>query len=1814
MIPFNILLVGLLCWSSLVRAACSIPSNGATFTGSGSLLSDQDGAGDVYRYRPSETCSWTIDCGSTGYVAFLQFLGSTAQGSDSLTVQTSAGNMFVRRFLGFDDAFVVSVAGPVTLLWSSASIPFFIQFPRNFGFSLQWQCINRPLSQVCTSRNSSLSNSGSSVTADQGTLISELDGSGETQMTIAGDSCAWTVSCATTTSFLLISATGRLFTNSSFYFPLSIARTTNNVSLLPLNSFTGLVGLGSFADASSVNVLYSELPLSSLFMPRASRTGFTLTWKCFPEKCVSPNGTAVSFGSTSLATSGIILSDDDGVSSTSLTPGGTSCTWSLVCPTNMQVVISDLFISFTNSSLALLTVSDKSTGKALYAKRFAAGYGLLTRTSSVDVLLDTGRSEASPGVSFKYSCLAAATTCLSPNASITTTIATSKTSLTSSSPMYQGETCQWSLTCPSGYNFIIITETGTFGRNDSLSYFIGNKLNRFVGTSAATSGGLKVTGLLSAPASSVVVVNVTTALANQSIPTDTTDLPTDRVAYTPSWNLDVTCTLQQCTSNTAGQTFTSSFGVIYSDADGQGSATKTSSSEDCSWTVVCPSGYSNVAFSIAGELGFGSATVTQSGTNEMMTFVGTITQSSSFTTSGNTFSVKMQTYGQNNGVTIGYTCNNGRCSSINGTGLTLTSDSGVIVSDLDGSGSDGRVVAGEDCTWLVQCPAQTFFNLNTFVMSNPARSMALSITNVDSTKLLLNMTRSLSNVMTDASRVALRFTTIDVPGDPRFGFTLRYSCLPAACQSPNASLVTTTLTSATGTLLSDDDGFGFGQYVPSQICRWTVQCPTGVFSINSLSYGLGQGDFLDIATVSGISLDRFTDTALSVYEAFNVSSVVITFFVDQQINRRGFSLDYKCVDPLFVRCQSPNATGSVYTVASGVLVSDRDGAGNQFKYMNNDKCSWQVKCPIGYTKIATKTTLTVPTVPGDVLQILDPTTMETMISLESSVNGFATTFDMNSILVTFDADAALVDSGFQLQFECRGFASDSTVCSSPTPSGSVILAPGGSILSDDDGARTNALTTRGNCGWRLQCTDDSSFIMINLEGVISSGDTLTLANTSQSAVVFSSLDGSASVKALIVAGGASLAFAPNMSSAVIRTGFTFSYICVRSLCRTASTPEGTLSALNGTLYSSGYVSGERCHWDVVCPALSYVIQFTIRGGFPANDRVIISTNRVPILTATNRTALDADLVVTAQSSTASIDVVTDARNYALGNPYWIVLYSCIPAQLTPSPKYAKTCTKDRSLPLGSSGFVGFAKSEVISSNEYCDWSINCNDGSLLFVTVLSDSADVALTVRGAAGEHQTFTGVTKLGLVLGSRSGYFLVASSSATVGQAGFQFSCLPASSAVAAAQSRTPSTDGSRSAVLGANSNPDSSILTCSAGDVTFQGAEALGTLTASQGIFVATPDGKTQQVMGPGRVTLTPTASFVGPTLLVAFLGGPGPGIRVSYSCPNTPKKPMDGRLIGVIVGFLLLLVVVGALVFLLRQTQKKTDRLKIRSINLRTNPQAIADGWGLSQEMGPAPGASETDVVKAKNAALGGDRFVGEVGSSSEDDNDDDEEEENGKDGTAVEDIREEERGVSQAASSRRRSEAEGHLGGKIANRLRRASGGGVLPNGPESDSDLCRLCTVNLATFAAQPCGHRLFCSNCVDPTSRAPCMQCGAVCSGPPVQLQFYGAPAEAATDPIRRPTVEQKRSLRRAPNPKVGLTRAGSRLRGGMTVTADAMDNPASPRTTSPAEGDLCSVCQMEPATTACLPCGHVSVCTICKPSTCPSCGSHASGFMNVS
>ena len=572
---------------------------------------------------------------------------------------------------------------------------------------------------------------------------------------------------------------------------------------------------------------------------------FTFTYQCSLAPCVSAN---VSGSRYANLTKGTIVSAAPGAGSSSQSPPGQWCFWSIQCSSLMEVMFPSISTNIGSSKLDIysptssVALNDISGRQTLHA--------VLTHSQEVYIVYSGSSSTSYPydyGFELSFTCGIGLCTADVASGSILTskqgTIASDSDGIGTTTTYIANEACRWEVHCGEGYVFSIT----------NMSYYIEYGYDYLTLSDASSRQQLlRVSGY---DGSGGFVTN-----SSKVHIAFTSDPGTENGGY----RIDYKCLPLQCTNG------------------------------NCSVPLSCPSGavtprtaafFPNTTGAII-DLNEQGRLVAQYTTDDEQLYIGGALQGTGVLSSTTSMEVPHATF------MFSYKCNAyATCNSPNATGSLYRNLTGTIELSSPTTG-----FPAQDCFWSVLCPHGHVFSIAHLRRSNVYQTFILFSDASGSLLAVYGQYASVENLNLDRQQVFIDFSYRE---GYRAGFNLDYKCLKSGCSSVNDT--GSIYTAPNGTIYSDEDGFdGPVPYLAKENCSWTVRCPTNTsFSIANLSMDISDlSDVLELFDEpTGLSLALYQFSGLSQGLLTNAQNVTIRFASLRAYTHAGWSLRYSCVAP-----------------------------------------------------------------------------------------------------------------------------------------------------------------------------------------------------------------------------------------------------------------------------------------------------------------------------------------------------------------------------------------------------------------------------------------------------------------------------------------------------------------------------------------------------------------------------------------------------------------------------------------------------------------------------------------------------------------------------------------------------------------------------------------------------------------------------------------------------------------------------------------------------------------------------------------------------
>ena len=905
---------------------------------SGTVYQALSGTIDVPSLQPAEQCGWSIAPPQNTWPSASSVpLVNTAPVNLAISFPTFSSLFQVANAVLW--LVVTPISQPGTVLWNSnwtnytARRPMLIPIsaagleqgvrlsyfttamldPGNFQNSVPFQMNYNVIRGTCTSP----SNPGSILTATSGTLLSDPDGIGAAHSPPSGANCTWEIRCPVDYGF-----TAEYWLPYNFQGQLWMAAKDpvtgeSTVFLTRTSSYTSARQLASHISRYVVISFIGYAPPDSQPQAWNSNSGMNLTYQCMPHQCGSPNATGSQYSGNGTITSG--------PTNAVRRPNGEVCDWIITCPTNMTYINVKL-IPLSTYSTDKMFFSDPETGEVINT---LSGYSynrdvdLGFRTSIAISFVAAGGTTRASYYTLEYTCQPYI--CASQNVTNSTFIGPSGSVLTRPTLSPLEQICDWGLTCPPGYNSMMVLGNVTRNYGDAMS--IGTTSIAYSSVFQLVYGPYPVTVVSPFP---VLPVSYT---ATGRYETSALTL------YFQCFNqVAGSSTLMCYESNHKQRLYTALQGTIMSDVDGVGPF-RVPTHSDCSYNVTCPLNMRVKVVDIESQFYYSTALKAYDGdTFKSDVLLTTPYDGLVYNTHAVRFQMLTGTYQSttrpNDGFTIHYQCVPKSCESQNANNETHYSSRGTIMSDSDGVGPI-NYAPDQTCRWYIQCPVGQIFTVSLLALRTEYNYDTLRIIDRNSGGYILTTSSYYnSGFYTTSNAVAIYFSSDGSSHSD--GFTLDYYCRVPTCSSINGTGVT--FNSQSGTVLTDIDGaITTERYTANENCTWKVRCPQPFTKMYLFFYArLSTAGSLVFRNATGEIID-ITAKTLTQEAIYDTSTLDVSFTSDSIISY-GATWEWRCVT---TRCYTD--TSFIHRGPSGVVQSDTDGSG-AVNYRSGENCIWTIDC------------------------------------------------------------------------------------------------------------------------------------------------------------------------------------------------------------------------------------------------------------------------------------------------------------------------------------------------------------------------------------------------------------------------------------------------------------------------------------------------------------------------------------------------------------------------------------------------------------------------------------------------------------------------------------------------------------------------------------------------------------------------------------------------------------------------------------------------------------------------------------------------------
>ena len=724
-----------------------IPETRTLTQRNGTLMSDPDGGGDVWKTRGGSAMAWVIECPQEYNAINITANGDLMKlGAMVISWRGYEGSVCLR---GDVSSHFVADAGRAVVSLSAG--PF-----SSRGVTLHFEC---------TALNGTSSVTVTKLMSPSGIIMSDADGASFDTYYAGGTLSRWLVSCPNTTRYIELNVT-------------SFLGVSDDLTVVPIRDELPRFGkLISFTGNRCTNHTVAADKMLLQLQGRSGGPGFTLHYTCIGDFPRPPApGSPLVCGSTVRKPSETLISDPDGCSWTR--DNYRAIEWVIECPNEFNAI-------------NITTKGDLTHDAAMIVSwRGYEGFVPLAGKMSRHFIADAGRAVVSlsagtghifcPSVTLRYECTVwnggssvAVTKLTSPSG-----IITSDADGASSDTYYAaGTLSQWLVSCPETTRYIELNVTSFLGVNDDLTVVpIRNEVPDLAGLNSFS--GYRCT--------------------NHTVAADKMLLQLQGLNGGPGFTLHYMCIGDFPRPPAPGgplvceATVRKSSGTLMSDPDGISDDTmECRRYPSAKWVIECPQEYNAINITATGAYlnggvvvswrayeGFVPVRLTRNVSNRFMAVVADAGTA--------VVSVATRSFFCRH-VTLRY-----NCTALNGTSSVtvtkLTSPSGIIMSDTDGASSDTYYAPIALSQWLVTCPETTRYievNLTSFLGIND-ELIVVSIREVPYLVSEYSFLRDqCSNFTVAADKMLLQLQGRS--GGP--GFTLHYTCIHDSPLTPGSPLV-----------------------------------------------------------------------------------------------------------------------------------------------------------------------------------------------------------------------------------------------------------------------------------------------------------------------------------------------------------------------------------------------------------------------------------------------------------------------------------------------------------------------------------------------------------------------------------------------------------------------------------------------------------------------------------------------------------------------------------------------------------------------------------------------------------------------------------------------------------------------------------------------------------------------------------------------------------------------------------------------------------------------------------------------------------------
>jgi hypothetical protein len=703
-----------------------------------------------------------------------------------------------------------------------------------------------------------------------------------------------------------------------------------------------------------------------------------------------------------------------------------------------------------------------------------------------------------------------------------------------------------------------------------------------------------------------------------------------------------------------------------------------------------------------------------------------------------------------------------KCSSPNGTTTNYTIVNGTLLSDLDGADGVYRYSYGDSCNWILQCPNSTdYLALYDISGRTASASDSLALIAGGTTTSIANVTLGVFRQLFSSVGFVLNQSTAAIQWNTpsfatssalNFGFRVSWKCLPTRCSLPmTTSMLLPTLASEAVVPFS---GSATPPSTPlaGERCVWNATLPSGASS--SLVYFQGTLQGQQTVTVRGqggsILLNSWTAFSSGFGSMYSGIDNLTVFYNTEYSDALTLSSTTPPVSLVLgaraTKCSSKN-TSSSYVGPTGILVSDWDGAGSDYDYLNAENCSWSISCPNSshYLLVDLKGDLTA--FGSDYIRISAPNNTQVRRITDRVTSRL---WLASSVMNVEFASAAsgYTQRGWTLRWMCRPPSDCLATSTNSTPGSTISPNTAGSPTTTRDPffvgeSYGDPVAVGQECAWPISCPTGSS-ILLTLDMSVSSVYPI-LVRQNGTGQQLSALTGSYSQTSTILdADSLLLWYNSNGTTSWSGEEWSLTWTCRTSTCSSTRTPpQVPLIAVDGIIESdvdgSGVnptASGESCLWTIACPAgYSYLYMYAV-SYITSFDRLQVQSTNGTVLASFSSTA-------SVLLSTSVVNVIFKSSSYNRGYGFTI-RYGCRQKPCSSVTGLGEPLTAASGTVLSDIDGAGPA---IPPYSEECLWVIQCPASSFVSATLtlyLASTLRVSDYWTGASLVDYRFYGRTTL--------------------------------------------------------------------------------------------------------------------------------------------------------------------------------------------------------------------------------------------------------------------------------------------------------------------------------------------------------------------------------------------------------------------------------------------------------------------------------------